>query len=63
MAPGPLCPEAQNRLEALGLDDVDELFRFQLGNEPRLWGVIDDDGIFYPVWWDPRHQVYPTDPG
>jgi hypothetical protein len=63
MAPGLLCPEAQNRLEALGLDDVDELFRFRLGNEPRLWGVIDDDGIFYPVWWDPRHRVYPTDPG
>jgi len=61
MAPGDLCSEARNRLEALGLDDVDELFRFRLGNEPRLWGVIDDAGIFYPVWWDPEHQVYPMD--
>jgi hypothetical protein len=62
MAPELLCPDAQRRLSVLRLDDVDEIFRFRLGNKPRLWGVIDDDGIFYPVWWDPDHEVYPTDP-
>jgi hypothetical protein len=34
MAPGLLRPEAQNRLRALGLDDVDELFRFRAGVGP-----------------------------
>jgi hypothetical protein len=57
-----LCPEAQRRLQDLRLDDLDELFRFRLGNKPRLWGVI-HDGVFYPVWWDAEHKVYPTDPG
>jgi len=22
--------------------------------------VEDEDGIFYPVWWDPRHEVCPS---
>lgn len=56
-----LCSEAQERLRTLRLDDVDELFRFRLGNLRRLWGVIDADGTFYPVWWDPQHKVYPAD--
>lgn len=61
MPPDQLCPEARDRLRMLRLDDVDELFRFRLGNLPRLWGVIDPDGVFYPVWWDPGHKVYPMD--
>ena len=49
-------------MQDLRLDDLDDLFRFRLGNKPRLWGVI-HEGVFYPVWWDPEHKVYPTDPG
>jgi len=56
-----LCTEAQRRLQDLRLDDVDEMFRFRLGNLPRLWGVL-QDGVFHAVWWDPRHKVYPLDP-
>lgn len=52
--------EATRRLQALRLDDFDELFRFRLGNLPRLWGILDGD-IFYPVWWDPDHEVYPLE--
>lgn len=63
MPPELLCVEAQRRLRALRLDDLDEMFRFRLGNKPRLWGVVDTDGVFYPVWWDPEHKVYPTEPG
>jgi hypothetical protein len=55
-----LCGDAQRRLEELRLDDFDELFRFRLGNTRRLWGIIDDD-VFYPVWWDANHKVYPQD--
>jgi hypothetical protein len=57
-----LCPEAQRRLQSLRLDDLDDLFRFRLGNRPRLWGVLEEDGVFYAVWWDPDHRVYPVDP-
>lgn len=55
-----LCVEAKRRLEAIQLDDVDHLFRFRLGNKRRLWGVLAED-VFYPVWWDADHKVYPTD--
>lgn len=54
-----LCKEAQQRLRARQLEGFD-LFRFRLGNEERLWGLM-YDGVFYPVWWDPLHQVYPLD--
>jgi hypothetical protein len=55
-----LCADAQRRLRTLRLDEFDELFEFRLGNFPRLWGVIHDD-VFYAVWWDPDHKVYPFD--
>jgi hypothetical protein len=59
---GSLCSEAQRRLENLKLDDLDDLFEFRLGNRRRLWGHV-HDGVFYPVWWDEHHQVYPVEPG
>jgi hypothetical protein len=57
-----LCAEARRRLVDLQLDDLDELFEFRLGSRRRLWGVARENGVFYPVWWDPEHQVYPVDP-
>jgi hypothetical protein len=56
---GSLCTAAQKRLAELKLDDFDELFRFRLGNMERLWGVVHDE-VFYPVWWDPDHNVCPS---
>jgi hypothetical protein len=54
-----LCKEAQSSLLKLGLDDAsDNWFRFRLGGRLRLWGVLDGQ-IFYPVWWDSRHEVCP----
>lgn len=57
-----LCPEARARLKQLHLDDRDEMFRFRLGGKLRLWGFLVED-VFYPVWWDPDHKVYPTENG
>lgn len=54
-----LCKEARDRLEALKLDDVDDLFRFRLSGEQRVWGMRDRQ-IFYLLWWDPNHQVCPS---
>lgn len=60
---GAVCAEAQGRIGELRLDDYDgSWFRFRLGNMERLWGVVEeDDGVFYPVWWDPRHEVCPSE--
>jgi hypothetical protein len=56
-----LCKEAQNRLVELGLDGWDELFRFRLDGPGRLWGILSRESprVFYPIWWDDEHQVYP----
>jgi len=52
--------EAQYRL--VEIDKLEEnIFRFRLGNLPRLWGFrrIAD---FHVLWFDPKHEIYPTDP-
>ncbi len=54
-----ICDEAQLRL--LDIEKYqDTIFRFRLGNLPRLWGfrILDE---FTVVWYDPTHQVYPVD--
>jgi hypothetical protein len=56
-----LCPRAQGRLRDLKLDDIDELWRFRFSNTRRLWG-IKDGRLMKVVWWDPDHEVYPTQP-
>ena len=54
-----ICDEAQLRLMEIGKYD-DAIFRFRLGNKPRLWGfrVIAN---FEILWFDPDHKIYPTD--
>jgi hypothetical protein len=39
----------------------DDMFRFRLGSERRLWGYRRGK-TFHVVWWDPDHLVYPTEP-
>jgi hypothetical protein len=57
-----LCSDAQRRLTELERDDMGPtMFRFRVGGPIRFWGYA-VDGIFYAVWWDPRHRVYPTEP-
>jgi hypothetical protein len=54
-----VCEEAQYRLIELDRDP-EVLFRFRLGNLPRLWGqrVVNK---FEIIWYDPTHQIYPVD--
>jgi hypothetical protein len=55
-----LCPEAQRSLGELELDDAsDDWFRFRVSGARRLWGITEGH-VFYPVWWDPRHEVCPN---
>lgn len=55
-----LWDEAQLRL--IDLDQAEEtIFRFRLGNRPRLWGFR-RAAVFHVLWFDPKHEIYPTDP-
>jgi hypothetical protein len=55
-----ICNEAQDRLVELEQIE-DDIFRFRLGNRRRLWGfrIVSE---FQILWYDPLHQVYPTEP-
>lgn len=60
MAVDAILDEAQLRL--IDLDKLEEtIFRFRLGNLPRLWGFR-RVGEFHVLWFDPKHEIYPTDP-
>ena len=54
---------ARARLAARHLDEIipDDLFRFRVSGKKRLWGFVSDD-VFHALWWDPDHNVYPTEP-
>jgi hypothetical protein len=55
---GSMCKKARKRVEELKLD-IDELFRFRLTGEQRLWGIRDRN-VFKLLWWDPGHEVCPS---
>lgn len=51
---------AQDNLEQHGWGSFNEIFRFRMGNKPRLWGFRELHR-FSIVWYDPEHEVYPTE--
>jgi hypothetical protein len=54
-----VCLSAQRRITELGHDQrFESLFRFAIGGRKRLWGFC-AEGVFYVLWWDACHQVYP----
>lgn len=56
-----ICPEACKRWnEDLELDEYEKVFRFRLGNLPRLWGYRIFTK-FIIVWWDKYHKICPSD--
>jgi hypothetical protein len=54
-----LASAAQARLRQLNLDDLDELWELRLTNKERVWGRRVRH-LFYPIWWDPDHEVCPS---
>jgi hypothetical protein len=50
---------AYRRLEDLDLQYHDLLSRLRLGGEKRLYGFRLNN-VFYVLWWDPEHAVYPS---
>lgn len=53
--------KAQRRLEKIFDENAcpDTLFRFAHGNTFRIWGIKDGDHIDF-LWFDRKHEVYPT---
>lgn len=54
-----ICPAAQRRLEERGLDDTDDLVELRVNGAERVWGIR-HGSIFAFLWWDPRHEVCPS---
>ena len=55
-----LSKEARARLAQMQLDDFsDSIFSFAFTNLTRIIGIRIDD-IFYVLWYDAHHEVYPT---
>lgn len=52
--------EAKRQLDKLRLDS-DEIVRLRVGAKSRLYAVRGLDGVFDLLWWDPYHEVYPTE--
>lgn len=55
-----LCPEAQKRVTSLKHDDVARLDRLRLSGRWRVWGILQPDGLFRVLWWDPYHRICPS---
>jgi hypothetical protein len=53
-----ICPEAQERLRALHLDDTDALVSLRVGGAERIWGILELN-VLKVLWWDPEHLIYP----
>lgn len=54
-----IADEAQKRLLDIGLDDMDRICRFRLGNKPRIYGFLCQH-VFFVLWWDPDHNICPS---
>jgi hypothetical protein len=51
---------ARDRLIEIQQDDVDELMSFRIAAQKRVW-CIQDQNIMRVLWWDPEHQVCPSE--
>ena len=54
------CDEAQKRLQEIAQEDIDSLWSLRLEGAHRLWGIR-DGGVYHMIWWDPDHEVCPSD--
>lgn len=53
-----LCKDAQKRINELHMD-IDQVFSLRLTGTVRLYGII-EDGVFNVLWYDPKHEIYPS---
>jgi hypothetical protein len=55
--------EAQSRLKALNLDDVDGVYSFRLDAKCRVFAIqgSSQGWLMHLLWYDPDHQVCPSE--
>jgi hypothetical protein len=51
--------DAQRRLSDLQLDDLDRISQLRIGSRQRLYGQR-VGARFYALWWDPHHEIWPS---
>lgn len=56
-----LVPTAAQRLIDLNLDDCEKLVSLHLSGKQRIYGIRHGATLLL-LWWDPEHQIYPTEP-
>jgi hypothetical protein len=54
-----LSPEAQKRLEEINQDDTESIFSFTVDGERRFHGIRLGP-VCRLLWWDPEHEVCPS---
>ena len=54
-----LCPEAQQRLEDLGQDDIDAVMSLAVTQKGRIFGIMEHN-VLKIIWWNPNHLVCPA---
>jgi hypothetical protein len=56
---GGLCKRARDRLVEIRQDDTAALFSLRISGKRRVWGIRDAH-VLRVLWWDPEHEVYPS---
>jgi len=52
--------DALARLDEIQLSDMTQISCLRIGGKGRLYGFRVDN-VFHLVWWDPEHEVWPTE--
>lgn len=50
---------AVKRLQELGFSDETRISRLRIGGAPRFYGFRRDP-VFYAIFWDPLHEIWPS---
>ena len=51
--------EAQRLLRNSFVDDLEEIYSLRITGKVRFYGII-QDSVFHILWYDPKHEIYPT---
>ena len=54
--------ENTQRLVEIKQDDLSQLFSLRISAKCRVWGIL-DGRVFKVLWYDPKHEVYPSTKG
>lgn len=55
-----LCPEARDRLQVIGQDDIDSVMSLGVTQTGRVFGIMEHN-VMKVLWWDPDHMICPVE--